>query len=71
MVSMRAMECLVTIAEQDSLTQAAAVLHMSPRETSYQDRAMTWRGAIGARPNLSSNGGLEKVTHACHSTASL
>jgi hypothetical protein len=28
MVSMRALECLVTIVEQGSLTKAAAVLHM-------------------------------------------
>jgi DNA-binding transcriptional LysR family regulator len=29
MVSMRALECPVTIVEQGSLTKAAAVLHMS------------------------------------------
>ena len=29
MISMRALECLVTIVEQGSLTKAAAVLHMS------------------------------------------
>ena len=28
MVAMRALECLVAIVEQGSLTQAAAVLHM-------------------------------------------
>ena len=28
MISMRALECLVTIVEQGSLTQAAAVLHL-------------------------------------------
>ena len=29
MMSMRALECLVTIVDQGSLTQAAAVLHVS------------------------------------------
>jgi DNA-binding transcriptional LysR family regulator len=36
MVSMRALECLVTIVEQASLTKAAAVLHMSQPALSHQ-----------------------------------
>jgi DNA-binding transcriptional LysR family regulator len=36
MVSMRALECLVTIVEQGSLTKAAAVLHMSQPALSHQ-----------------------------------
>jgi DNA-binding transcriptional LysR family regulator len=40
MVSMRALECLVTIVEQGSLTQAAAVLHMSQPALSHQIAAM-------------------------------
>jgi DNA-binding transcriptional LysR family regulator len=37
---MRALECLVTIVEQGSLTQAAAVLHMSQPALSHQIAAM-------------------------------
>jgi len=40
MISMRALECLVTIAEQGSLTQAAAVLHMSQSALSHQIAAI-------------------------------
>ena len=40
MVSMRALECLVIIVEQDSLTQAAAVLHMSQPALSHQIAAI-------------------------------
>src|SRR5262249_11455107 len=36
MISMRALECLVTIVEQGSLTKAAAVLHMSQPALSHQ-----------------------------------
>jgi hypothetical protein len=36
MVSLRALESLVTIVEQGSLTQAAAVLHMSQPALSHQ-----------------------------------
>ncbi len=37
---MRALECLVTIVKQDSLTQAAAVLHMSQPALSHQIAAI-------------------------------
>jgi DNA-binding transcriptional LysR family regulator len=40
MMSMRALECLVTIVEQDSLTQAAAVLHLSQPALSHQIAAI-------------------------------
>jgi DNA-binding transcriptional LysR family regulator len=40
MVSMRALECLVTIVEQDSLTQAAAVLYLSQPALSHQIAAI-------------------------------
>jgi DNA-binding transcriptional LysR family regulator len=40
MLSMRALECLVTIVEQDSLTQAAAVLHLSQPALSHQIAAI-------------------------------
>jgi DNA-binding transcriptional LysR family regulator len=40
MVSMRALECLVTIVEQGSLTKAAAVLHMSQPALSHQIAAL-------------------------------
>ncbi len=40
MVSMRALECLVTIADQGSLTQAAAVLHLSQPALSHQIAAI-------------------------------
>ena len=40
MVSMRALECLVTIAEQGSLTKAAAILHMSQPALSHQIAAI-------------------------------
>jgi DNA-binding transcriptional LysR family regulator len=40
MVSIRALECLVTIVEQDSLTQAAAMLHMSQPALSHQIAAI-------------------------------
>jgi len=40
MVSMRALECLVTIAEQGSLTQAAAILHLSQPALSHQIAAL-------------------------------
>ena len=40
MMSMRALECLVTIADQGSLTQAAAVLHMSQPALSHQIAAI-------------------------------
>jgi len=36
MISMRALECLVTIVERASLTKAAAVLHMSQPALSHQ-----------------------------------
>jgi DNA-binding transcriptional LysR family regulator len=40
MLSMRALECLVTIVEQGSLTKAAAVLHMSQPALSHQIAAI-------------------------------
>jgi DNA-binding transcriptional LysR family regulator len=40
MVSMRALECLVTIVEQGSLTKAAAVLHLSQPALSHQIAAL-------------------------------
>ena len=40
MVSIRALECLVTIMEQGSLTKAAAVLHMSQPALSHQIAAI-------------------------------
>jgi DNA-binding transcriptional LysR family regulator len=40
MLSMRALECLVTIVEQGSLTQAAAVLHLSQPALSHQIAAI-------------------------------
>jgi DNA-binding transcriptional LysR family regulator len=40
MVSMRALECLVAIVEQGSLTKAAAVLHMSQPALSHQIAAV-------------------------------
>jgi DNA-binding transcriptional LysR family regulator len=40
MVSMRALECLVAILEQGSLTKAAAVLHMSQPALSHQIAAL-------------------------------
>jgi DNA-binding transcriptional LysR family regulator len=40
MVSMRALECLVTIVERGSLTQAAAALHMSQPALSHQIAAI-------------------------------
>jgi DNA-binding transcriptional LysR family regulator len=40
MVSMRALECLVTIADQGSLTRAAAVLHLSQPALSHQIAAI-------------------------------
>ena len=40
MVSMRALECLVTIVEQGSLTKAAAVLHISQPALSHQVTAI-------------------------------
>jgi DNA-binding transcriptional LysR family regulator len=40
MISMRALECLVAIAEQGSLTKAAAVLHMSQPALSHQIAAI-------------------------------
>jgi DNA-binding transcriptional LysR family regulator len=40
MVSMRALECLVTIADHGSLTQAAAVLHLSQPALSHQIAAI-------------------------------
>jgi len=40
MISMRALECLVTIVEQGSLTKAAAVLHMSQPALSHQIAAI-------------------------------
>jgi DNA-binding transcriptional LysR family regulator len=40
MVSMRALECLVTIIEQGSLTKAAAVLHISQPALSHQIAAV-------------------------------
>ncbi len=40
MISMRALECLVTIVEQGSLTAAAAVLHMSQPALSHQIAAI-------------------------------
>ena len=40
MVSMRVLECLVTIADQGSLTRAAAVLHLSQPALSHQIAAI-------------------------------
>src|SRR4029077_5687816 len=40
MLSMRALECLVTIVEQGSLTKAAAALHMSQSALSHQIAAI-------------------------------
>jgi DNA-binding transcriptional LysR family regulator len=40
MISMRALECLVTIVERGSLTRAAAVLHMSQPALSHQIAAI-------------------------------
>ena len=40
MVSMRALECLVTIVEHGSLTKAAAALHMPPSALSHQIAAI-------------------------------
>jgi len=40
MISMRALQCLVTVMEQGSLTQAAAVLHMSQSALSHQIAAV-------------------------------
>src|SRR5271170_6493595 len=40
MMSMRALECLVTIVKQDSLTQAAAILHLSQPALSHQIAAI-------------------------------
>ena len=40
MVSVRAMECLVAIVEQGSLTKAAAALHMSQPALSHQIAAI-------------------------------
>src|SRR6202167_233511 len=40
MVSLRALECLVTIIEQGSVTKAAAVLHMSQPALSHQIAAI-------------------------------
>jgi len=40
MISMRALECLVAIVEQGSLTQAAAVLHISQPALSHQIAAI-------------------------------
>src|SRR6516165_4445682 len=40
MISMRALECLVTIVEQGSLTKAAAVLHTSQPALSHQIAAI-------------------------------
>src|ERR1700727_1082585 len=40
MVSLRTLECLVTIVEQGSLTKAAAVLHMSQPALSHQIAAL-------------------------------
>ena len=40
MVSIRALECLVTIVEQGSLTKAAATLHMSQPALSHQIAAI-------------------------------
>src|SRR5580658_1679908 len=40
MVSMRALECLVTIVEQGSLTKAAAELHLSQPALSHQIAAI-------------------------------
>lgn len=40
MISMRALQCLVTVMEQGSLTQAAAVLHMSQPALSHQIAAI-------------------------------
>ena len=40
MVSMRALECLVAIVEQGSLTKAAAALHMSQPALSHQIAAI-------------------------------
>ena len=40
MASLRALECLVTIVEQESLTKAAALLHMSQPALSHQIAAL-------------------------------
>ena len=40
MISMRALECLVTIVGRASLTKAAAVLHMSQPALSHQIAAI-------------------------------
>jgi hypothetical protein len=43
MISMRALECLVAIVEQGSLTKAAAVLHMSQPALSQEGGGRGWR----------------------------
>jgi DNA-binding transcriptional LysR family regulator len=40
MLSLRALECLVVIVEQESLTQAAGVLHLSQPALSHQIAAV-------------------------------
>src|SRR6201996_7683645 len=40
MASLRALECLVTIVEQESLTKAAALLHLSQPALSHQVAAL-------------------------------
>jgi hypothetical protein len=50
MLSMRALECLVTIVEQGSLTKAAAALHMSQPALSHQIAAIERELGTGFAP---------------------
>lgn len=56
MMSMRTLECLVTIVDRGSLTQAAAVLHMSQPALSHQIAAIERElgTPVCARPSASS-----------------
>jgi len=74
MISMRALECLVTIVERASLTKAAAVLHMSQPALSHQIAAIERelgtpvieRLPRGIRPTAAGTGG--RIRIACAET---